>query len=201
LDFAPILERGFELRRNHAAAKPCSMKFPPTKTPALFYFVILIVICPIVVEGKDKDAGAPGNRLTATDVHGVQRTCPVDKPPGWLADTMSQSNVDYPELGVLHHQQGTGIFRMTVDPKNGRVTRVSAVKSTGFRDLDDSAIAALGRWRWKPGTWKETDVVVNFRLGKGSSGSAQAGVFKDPGLTTPPLRSPMSMQGGGGSRY
>ena len=140
-------------------------------------------------------AANTNNPLTATDVHGVQRSCPVNKPPGWLADAVAKPEVEYPEWGKNHHEQGLGVFRMSVDSKTGKVTHVSMVKSTGFRDLDDSAIAALGRWRWKPGTWTETDVLISFRLGKVPGAAPQAGLPNYPGTSAP--RQGSNMRGGG----
>lgn len=141
------------------------------------------------------------NKLTATDVHGARRICPVDKPPGWLADAVEKRGVEYPEWGRNHHEKGTGVFRMSVDSNTGKVTHVSTVKSTGFRDLDDAAVATLGRWRWKPQTWKEADVQINFQMAKATGGAA-AGVVSISGVALPKTSaSGQGMLRGGGGRY
>src|ERR1700751_2891056 len=106
---------------------------------------------------RNPPAANTNNPLTATDIHGARRSCPVNKRPGWLADVVGKSDAES-EWGKNHHEHEMGVFRMSVDSKTGKVTHVSTVKSAGFRDLDDAAIATLGRWRWKPGTWKEADV-------------------------------------------
>jgi TonB family protein len=172
---------------------------------AHFRSIVLAATCLLVV-AAGANGGTPAantnNPLTATDVHGVRQSCPVGKPPGWLADAVEKPDVQYPEWGKNHHEQGMGVFRMSVDSKTGKVTTVSAVKSTGFRDLDDSAIAALGRWRWKPGTWKETDVAINFQLGKGPGALPQAGLWKDLRSTGPRQGSNMpGVMPRGGGRY
>jgi len=142
-------------------------------------------------------AANANNQLTATDVHGIRRSCPVDKPPGWLADAVAKQGVEYPEWGKNHHEKGTGVFRVSVDSTTGKVRHVSTVKSTGFRDLDDAAVATLGRWRWKPQTWKEADVQLNFQIGK-----AGAGVVSISGVALPRTNAAsQGMQRGGGGRY
>src|SRR5437773_1496599 len=102
---------------------------------AHFRSIVLAATCLLVV-AAGANGGAPAantnNQLTATDVHGERRSCPMGKPPGWLADTVEKPDVQYPEWGKNHHEQGVGVFRMSVDSKTGRVTTVSAVKSTGF---------------------------------------------------------------------
>jgi TonB family protein len=67
----------------------------------------------------------------------------------------------------LTRRQGVGLFRMYIDLKTGFVTQVAVVKSTGWWSLDTSAVNALRKWRWKPGTWKEVDVPVRFVIGAG----------------------------------
>jgi len=118
---------------------------------------------------KDADGNpAPASasdRLTAVDVHDGRRSCPLGQPPGWLADAVTKVQPEYPELASMHKETGTGVFRMTVDATTGRVSKVTTVKSTGFRALDDSANDALSRWRWKAGTWKEADVQIFFVKG------------------------------------
>jgi TonB family protein len=47
---------------------------------------------------------------------------------------------------------GSGHFLMKVDVKTGLVTSVTVVKSTGHRELDDSAIEALRQWRFQHGS-------------------------------------------------
>jgi TonB family protein len=51
-----------------------------------------------------------------------------------------------------------------LDVNTGLVTKVDLLKSTGYRNLDDSAAQALRYWRWKPGKWKEIDMPVEFTL-------------------------------------
>jgi hypothetical protein len=59
---------------------------------------------------------------------------------------------------------GTGLYRQYIDLKTGAVTNVAVVKSTGVATLDNSAMAAFGKWRYKPGKWKEIDLPVTFTM-------------------------------------
>lgn len=167
---------------------------------ATHFFSIVLAATGLLVIAADANGSAPAanasNPLTATDIHGAQHSCPVNKPPGWLADVVAKSDVES-EWGRNHHEHGIGVFRMSVDAKTGKVTRVSTLRSVGFRDLDDAAITTLGRWRWKPGTWKEADVALSFQSGKASVGAAQAGRPNYQG----PNAARQGPNMGGGGRY
>src|SRR5439155_27074949 len=89
----------------------------------------------------------------------------------WMNDVVHMVKPDYPYVERLRHQQGSGLFRLTLDIKTGSGTRITLLKSTGYTALDISATAAFGRWRWKPGRWKEIDVPVTFTFGVASGGS------------------------------
>jgi TonB family protein len=140
----------------------------------------------LAANANGNPSAASDNTLVAEDIHGKQSHCPRGKPPGWLADAITKSGVEYPEWGKNHHEQGTGVFRMIVDPTSGKVTKVMAIKSTSFRDLDDAAVTALGRWRWKPGTWKEADVEINFDMAKGAMPHAGLPGIQTPNAPKPP---------------
>jgi TonB family protein len=57
--------------------------------------------------------------------------------------------------------EGKGWFRLTLDG-GGQVLRVAVVKSTGHRELDASAIAALKQWRFKPAPENYVVMPVEF---------------------------------------
>ena len=56
----------------------------------------------------------------------------------------------YPELARKRGQEGTVSVRCQVDA-NGHVTNVSLARSSGFRLLDEAALKAVGKWKFKPG--------------------------------------------------
>jgi TonB family protein len=58
--------------------------------------------------------------------------------------------------------QGSGLFQLKLDLKTGYVTKAIVAKSTGSAELDRLAVAALQKWRWKPGKWKEVEMGVAF---------------------------------------
>jgi len=72
----------------------------------------------------------------------------------------------YPFLAKLHHCQGRGVFRVTINTASGHPAQVVVLNSTGFGILDDSVLAALRAWRWKPGTRGPFDIPITFTLSK-----------------------------------
>jgi TonB family protein len=67
-----------------------------------------------------------------------------------------------------HKQQasrigGTGVFRMTIDFRTGKITSVAIVKSTGSDPLDRETVFALRQWRFKPGTRRQADIPITFQ--------------------------------------
>ena len=76
---------------------------------------------------------------------------------------VSRPQPDYPLAARQSRIQGSGIFRLVV-AKDGRVASVQVRKSTGSKILDDAAEKALRQWRFKPGTMKEANVPINFRI-------------------------------------
>jgi TonB family protein len=69
----------------------------------------------------------------------------------------------YPHKMERSRIGGTGVFRMTIDSKTGKVTGVATVKSTGQDALDREARTALWQWRFKPGKLTTADQEVTFQ--------------------------------------
>ena len=82
--------------------------------------------------------------------------------PPWIADAVRKRRPDYPYKNRTQRNEGSGLFRLTIDLKTGSVTNIDVVQSTGFPGLDESAINAFRDWRWKPGKWKEVDIPITF---------------------------------------
>jgi TonB family protein len=57
----------------------------------------------------------------------------------------------YPESERHRGIEGTGVFKLYVHAKTGRLTSVKILHSTQYRALDAAAIWALLQWRFKPG--------------------------------------------------
>ena len=113
-----------------------------------------------------------GKAGIAVDVKG-QRHTPAEYPkqhPPWLDDRVHSVAPVYPEADKVAHRGGEGVFKMILDMRTGAVAKVVVVKSTGFRNLDQSAIAAFRQWRWRAGRWKEIEMPITFRVVPGPPG-------------------------------
>jgi TonB family protein len=101
----------------------------------------------------------------AVDANGVRHSGSDygRKRPPWLLDTTNTRDAAYRRYGGrFAGLQGRGLFQLKLNLKTGYVTNVTVVRSTGFAELDTSAVAALRQWRWKPGKWKEIEMAVEF---------------------------------------
>ena len=67
------------------------------------------------------------------------------------AMTVFAPKPDYPYEARSRHQAGSGTVKMSVAP-GGEVTNADIVQSTGSPILDQSALSAYRRWRFRPGT-------------------------------------------------
>ncbi len=86
----------------------------------------------------------------------------LDEP--WIRDRIAYTPPEYPYHDRLVNNQGDGLFRISIDLKSGLVTQVTVVRSTRFPSLDSSAMAAIRKWRWRPGKWKEVDIPIRFTM-------------------------------------
>ena len=57
----------------------------------------------------------------------------------------------YPDSALTRRLQGSGLFKLIVRVKTGRVQRVVIFSAIGDSALDAAAIQALRQWRFKPG--------------------------------------------------
>ena len=115
---------------------------------------------------------------TAIDIKGKRHTAseyPNQQAPWNFRDRIAAAAPTYPLEDRARRHQGTGFFRIIIDPKTGGVIQVTVVRSTGYVTLDACAVAALRRWRWKRGTWKEVDLPVTFEM------APRAGTTPPPG--------------------
>jgi periplasmic protein TonB len=92
-------------------------------------------------------------------------------PPAETSDMKVTNRVDpvYPPASRRAGEEGTGVFRVLVDT-NGRPLEVQVMKSSGFPRLDEAAVTAIHKWRFRAAvangqavqSW--TRVQVQFRL-------------------------------------
>jgi len=78
-------------------------------------------------------------------------------------DLLYAPRPEYPYKARLHYLQGSGSFILRVRP-DGTVARVEVEDSTGAQLLDQTAIAAYSKWRFKPGKAKAVRIPVNFTM-------------------------------------
>lgn len=62
---------------------------------------------------------------------------------------LSGAPPSYPVVSRRKREQGTVVLRVVVSDE-GRVSSVSVSRSSGFKELDDAALAAVRKWRWSP---------------------------------------------------
>jgi TonB family protein len=114
-------------------------------------------------------AAARGQHLTgsAVDINGKRHfPDPGSKSTPWGSDLVSSPQPLYPYGDRAKQNQGEGLFRVSLNPNSGSVTKVTMIRSTGFATLDSSALTAIRQWRWKPGKWKEVDVPIIFTMAR-----------------------------------
>src|SRR5436305_14077858 len=102
----------------------------------------------------------------AIDARGVQHSYKdyrQHRPP-WAEDQVKAVAPIYPSSDRAAHREGHGFFRIAIDLKTGCAAAVTVAKSTGLKTLDAAAVAALRRWCWKPGKWREVDTPVTFTM-------------------------------------
>jgi TonB family protein len=76
---------------------------------------------------------------------------------------------EYPYEARRNHITGRGTVVIYVDPKSGIVTRAVMAQSTGSWILDNAALSAFRRWRFKPGTVSMVRTPINFSMDAGPS--------------------------------
>ena len=70
----------------------------------------------------------------------------------------------YPYEARSKRITGSGVIVATVDPGSGSVTDASVSKSTGSSILDDAAVSAFRRWRFRPGSVSKVNIPITFTL-------------------------------------
>jgi protein TonB len=71
---------------------------------------------------------------------------------------------EYPYEARRSQITGSGVVVMTVDPATGTVTSAVMAQSTGSPVLDNAALSAFRRWRFRPGTVSKVRTPVTFTM-------------------------------------
>jgi protein TonB len=70
----------------------------------------------------------------------------------------------YPYEARRQRMAGSGVALLTIDQTSGTVTNVVMTRSCGNAILDNSALDALRRWRFKPGSATKVQVPITYTL-------------------------------------
>jgi TonB family protein len=70
----------------------------------------------------------------------------------WKRYVVASPAVVYPEVVKRTGMQGLGVYLLTIDRKDGSVTEVKVLKSTGYQRLDAIYVMNFFQWRFQPGT-------------------------------------------------
>ena len=70
----------------------------------------------------------------------------------WRRYVIAHPDVVYPEVVKRTGIEGLGVFLLVIDRKDGSVTEVKVLKSTGRRKLDAIYVMNFFQWRFQPGT-------------------------------------------------
>ena len=62
------------------------------------------------------------------------------------------------------NHRGDGLYRLDINLKTGRVSRVTTVKSSGSAVLDKASTWAFGRWVFTPGKWSAMIIPTTVRV-------------------------------------
>jgi TonB family protein len=105
------------------------------------------------------------HRTSAVDAKGIRHEGASYKGiPPWMLDRLSGIAPYYSIEERRYHHQGRGYYRLIIDLNTGHVARVDVITSAGFNGLDNSAITAFRTWTWRPGKWREIDILVGFHF-------------------------------------
>jgi periplasmic protein TonB len=80
------------------------------------------------------------------------------------AVAVSAPRPEYPYEARRSKTTGSGVCVMTVDTGSGAVTDATMAQSTGSPILDNAAVSAFRRWRFKPGTVSRVRTPITFTM-------------------------------------
>jgi TonB family protein len=92
------------------------------------------------------------------------------RPPGMLSASgakalaISAPRPEYPYEARSRRIMGSGVCVVTVDTPSGNVTDATMAQSIGNSILDNSAVSAFRRWRFKPGTVSKVRIPITFTM-------------------------------------
>jgi TonB family protein len=86
------------------------------------------------------------------------------KNPGGVQNAVYAARPLYPAEARSKRLTGAGIVFVDVDQKTGQVTSARMLQSTGYQILDEAALSAFRKWRFKPGTVEKVRIPISFTI-------------------------------------
>ena len=83
---------------------------------------------------------------------------------GAKALAISAPKPEYPYEARSRHIMGSGVCVVSVDTATGSVTDASMAQSLGNPILDNSALSAFRRWKFKPGMVSKVKIPITFTM-------------------------------------
>ena len=111
---------------------------------ALFVAALVTVFCAASAQTRARSAAASSASQKALAIY-------APRPP-------------YPLEGRKRHLTGSGTVLLQVDEKTGYVISGRILQSTGHVILDNAALSAFTRWRFRPGTVRQVRMPFNYTL-------------------------------------
>jgi TonB family protein len=103
----------------------------------------------------------------------VAKVAPIARPQqqgamvsaaGAKAAALFAPKPEYPYEARSRKLTGSGVCVVSVDSGTGNVTDATMAQSTGSPILDNSAVSAFRRWRFKPGAVSKAKIPVTFTM-------------------------------------
>jgi protein TonB len=112
------------------------------------------------------EALQPPRRIIKSHPTGPMRPpAPAGVPGGrGKPNTISAPRPEYPYEARRRHLTGSGVIVVSVDPSSGSVIDARVERSIGSPILDNSAVNAFKRWRFKPRSAPQVRIPVTFDL-------------------------------------
>lgn len=102
--------------------------------------------------------------LSSTHAQREQHGLEAEVHTGTPAGLIKRVEPEFPPKVVLRHVSGRGLFRLTINSRNGEVDEVKIVSSCGYKVLNELAAKAFLQWRFQPGTRGPVEVPVEFYI-------------------------------------
>ena len=157
-----VVELSIETQQEPAPPPPPEEDIPPPPPPEA-----IPEEQPEFVEEKS----TPPPKRTPSDkpVAPIQKPKPVG-PMGPVsmssakASAISAPRPEYPYEARRSKITGSGVCVMTIDTASGAVTSATMAQSTGNPILDNAAVSAFRRWRFKPGGFSKVRTPITFTM-------------------------------------